>query len=866
MSAPEMISVAWRWILLVFVTLGWWAAQPTQTHAADTADCPATQLTKANVNSSITFSQRYRDFVEVHQETTIKVPERQWPLAGDLTLSENTPKYRNAMYCLLRGNAKAQTRFEEWHPEWPSSSSWATKVKGLVTVQYESWNLIDGPGEFEVGPWEVKATPDEWRAALHSQGALSGASREKIKVDPGGLKISDAPGAASENKDSSRVRVWNGNGPDIEVKLVSPRRSALGSSRGVSWISYLGVVSWWVCASVVIAVSAWKFLARMRAADDPERAASRVLAFTAFQWAGLSVFLGLTLLLLLHPSPGVNRWRALIGILSGLALVLLARPWLPSAQDSDDSQRIPKRRVMVFVASAVAGAGLLVILAPHLFGLPSNLMPKASTPASGIAWLALLDVFMLFLWLAAVVAWAWRFAREGKLGESSGGTKSEYPESSSGSERDHPLRPVAAIGVALAVAAVMVVFCRALSFELFWKRANRMGEATALFGADHGSALGRQLADFASRGPQWAYAYTWVLTGIALLALLHISSGNEREKPLGPKGVDLLLVAAVFAIVVALRGTAFFAGRVAEVYALWVPLNMVALYAMVKAGRRWSVLSRVDRQAETHCVVAELSDPEKHERLLDDAHRCRDLLRRLHLVDHGHAKEATRRSLEKQLHLLHHWRPTRCRHDCLPDTVSVVDVALSWGPRQHWWDNGLNAARWASIFGILPSMVTAWYENAYGAKHWTFTISLPTGIPDTVGSFLAREISFAGAGLVLGALWRVLPGERGPVRAFNLFIAWLVPIGAIALLNTGIDRRELGLAVLNIVLMLMVLTLTSMWMDTDTFRRERHYKTRRLGLLTSVYQAHGLSGQVAFLIAQLATAVTIWRQIVTVWK
>lgn len=160
-------------------------------------------------------------------------------------------------------------------------------------------------------------------------------------------------------------------------------------------------------------------------------------------------------------------------------------------------------------------------------------------------------------------------------------------------------------------------------------------------------------------------------------------------------------------------------------------------------------------------------------------------------------------------------------------------------------------------------MVTSWYQKAYGAKHWTFTLNLPTGIPDTVGTFLTQEISFAGAGLVLGALWRVLPGERGPMRAFNLFIAWLIPIGVVAALSLGIGRRELGLEVLNVVLMLMVLTLTSMWVDTDTFSHERHFWTKRLGLLTSVYQVHGLSGQVAFLVVQAAAAVTIWHQIVT---
>ncbi|MEU4211927.1 DUF6185 family protein [Streptomyces sp. NPDC026206] len=823
---------------------------------------------KVDVDSGLRFLHQNPDFIEVRQVTRVKVPEKQWDLANDLTLSPDTPKYRNALHCLLHSNNTSRTATGKWHPEWRSSTSQATKREGLVTAPYESWNLISSPGVFEVGPWTVTVEPDkDWTVTFRSPHALREASWEKIAVDPGSLKLSDAPAASSTNKES---RVWSGRKALDDVKIVPPQDLALGLSRRFAWIGSLGVLSWWVCASIVIAWSAWPFLRpdKRKPNGSSETAASRIVARTVLQWAVLSAALGLTLLLLLHPSPSspsVNRWRALVGISSGFTLALLAQPWLSWNQEPNGSHRGPKRRKMVVVATSVATAaaiGLLVTLAPHRFGLPPNLTPTTPPPASGIAGLALLDVSMLWLWLTAMAAWAWRFAREGRLGEAPTATKPPHPKSLGVDGIRPPLRRIAAIGVALAVVAVVVVACRALSFELGWKRANWMGEASAVLGADHRSILGRQLADFASMGPTWVYAYTWVLTGIALVALLHNTSRGKPETPLEPKGVHLLPLTGVFAIAVSLRGASF-AGSSAALYGIWLPFNMIALYAMVLAGRRWSVLSRVDRETETNCVVAELSTSSGHRKLMEDARSCRDLLHRLHLVDHGRAEGTTRRSLETQLHTLHHWRPAECHRDCLPDPVSVVDVALSWGPKHHWWDNALNAARWASIFGILPSMVTSWYQKAYGAKHWTFTLNLPTGIPDTVGTFLTQEISFAGAGLVLGALWRVLPGERGPMRAFNLFIAWLIPIGVVAALSLGIGRRELGLEVLNVVLMLMVLTLTSMWVDTDTFSHERHFWTKRLGLLTSVYQVHGLSGQVAFLVVQAAAAVTIWHQIVT---
>ncbi|MFH8384284.1 DUF6185 family protein [Kitasatospora sp. NPDC018058] len=869
MPNAEMTALAWRWIVLAFVTLGWWGAQPTQTYAADTFNCPTQQFSKT---TKLTFRQHYPDFVEVRQTTSIKVPEQSKGLTDDLTLGADTADYQNAMYCLLHGNSTPPVTFGDWHPEWRSASSQVTNDDSLVTVQYESWNLIKDSGGFEVGPWVVGVRPGQaWEVDLHTPGA-PGAPRgdalwDSIEVDPGGLEleISDASAVSSTHEDGSRK--WLGS-PDITVKVVPPW--ALVPSGHATWIVTLGLVSWWICASAVIAVSVWRF---KKTAKNPDGEAAGALAKTALEWAALSTALGLTLLLLLHnPSATANRWRALIGISSGLTLVLLARPWLPLAQGSDD-RGLPKRKKAVVNATlAAATIGLLVILVPDLFNLSPQLMPESSPPATGIVGLALLDLSIVWLWLAAIVAWAWCFVREGDLSTFFGDGESEHPEPSADSEFEHPapsgdgesknrLRPLIAIGATLFGAAVVVVACRWLSFHLMWERANWAGEASIIFGTDYRSYLSRQLADFASGGPQWVYSYTWMLAGIALVALLHLSfKRQETLELMRPEKVDLLLVAAIFAIVVALRGV-MFAGRSAMVYGLWLPLNMVALYATVKVGRRWSVLYRANRRAGHNCVVKELSKPEDYNRLMKKALKCHDLLHRLHLLDRGHAEEKSRDQLEHKLHSLHQWRPEGCSQDCLPDEVSVVDVALSLGPDQYWWGNARKAARWAALFGILPSVATAWYEHVYD-RHWTLTLSAPTGIPDTVGTFLVQEVSFTGAGLVLGALWRILPGERGPMRAFSLFIAWLVPIGVVAGVAPGlIVGAELDRAVLTALLMLMVLTVTSMWMDTDTFRRERQHWPSRLGLLVSIYQVHGLSGQIAYLTAQMVAVLTIWQKI-----
>ncbi|MFD7132796.1 DUF6185 family protein [Streptomyces sp. NPDC059894] len=860
MPAPEMTSAAWRLLLLAVALLGCWAVSPVQAHAVDARKCRTIrEPQKAKVATEISFSQKRPEFVEVSQVTTIEVPNRSGGEVDDLILSPDAPDYRRALRCLLLGqSASRKINLNVWHPEWRSTDDQPVTHKGAVVVTYESWNLIRSAGMFEVGPWTVEAGPAGWKVTLHPPNALLKSSWQRIEIRPGGLQISDAPEAPEVSITENDSRVWSGYKPEsgkaIYVDLTPPRIHAAEGS--ASWIRSLGVTSWWFCASAVIAASAWP----LRRKID--------LAKTVLQWAGVSAALGLTLLLLLRPSSGVNPWRAFIGIVSGFTLVLTARPWLPLRQGSDDPDTGLRNRKMVVVTSAGAAAatGLLVILAPHLLGLPDDLMPKARPPVTGIAGLALLDFCMLWLWLAAIAAWAWRFAREGKFGDFAGEGENpsagepEHPESSEGTQAAYLLRRAVVVGATLAVVSAVVVACCVLSFHVRWERADWMGDASSLLGIGYRGALSQQLARFAFLGPQWIYAYTWMLAGIALVALLHSKNRTGPETSLGPERVDLLLVTAVFAIVVAMRGITV-PGRVAAVYGLWLPLNMVALYVVVKVGRRWSVLSRVDRKAEAPCVVAELSDAAKHDQLMEDSRRCRDLLLRLHLLNHAGAEGTERSDLEEQLDSLHHWQPVGCRHSCLPDPVSVVDVALSWGPQPRWWANALNAARWAAVFGILPSAVTAWYQLLRGGKHRSFTLDQLTGIPDVIGMFLTREISFAGAGLVLGALWRVLPGERGPMRALNLFVAWFLPIMVLAALTHADGLQEVGVQILSAILMLMVLTLTSMWMDTDTFRRERPYWTKRFSLLRSIYQMHGLSGQFAWLLTQLAAAAVIWQAI-----
>lgn len=103
---------------LALAAFAWWTAQPAWAQAAEVTSCPSIrQPEKIALQYKLTFDQHHIDFVEVRQLTSIDIPAGQWPLANDLTLSEDSPKYRNAMRCLLHATA-APKKFGKWHPEW----------------------------------------------------------------------------------------------------------------------------------------------------------------------------------------------------------------------------------------------------------------------------------------------------------------------------------------------------------------------------------------------------------------------------------------------------------------------------------------------------------------------------------------------------------------------------------------------------------------------------------------------------------------------------------------------------------------------------------------------------------------------------
>ncbi|MEJ8672980.1 DUF6185 family protein [Streptomyces sp. MS1.AVA.1] len=102
------------------------------------------------------------------------------------------------------------------------------------------------------------------------------------------------------------------------------------------------------------------------------------------------------------------------------------------------------------------------------------------------------------------------------------------------------------------------------------------------------------------------------------------------------------------------------------------------------------------------------------------------------------------------------------------------------------------------------------------------------------------------------------PRAAWAIKALPVAVAFALPMALDALFGWFTQEGAANLA-LYASTMLLVLTVTGIALDLDTFRTERRFWQSRLGLLLSVYQMRYYSLQVAYLIGQVIALITIWK-------
>lgn len=863
----------WRLLSLVVLASCVWTCEPAAARQQRDpgTGCQSEHLQKSSVEATLRLRQHGQAHPLVVSDMTVRVP-RLWPLARQLTFSVQSPQYRMAIRCLLLGDETPGAR-NEWHPRDPV----VTATDSSVEVRYIANNWISTDKPFLVGPWEIVPAGRSWMVYLWPP-TLQTVRWKRIEADLDGLGFSDLVERASSSTENELV--WKNRLPqEVQVKVDPPWKRRLSATLTQSVWATAGVASWWVSASVLIAVAALRARRAGTAAADgttprtpvgdmPQRPAadtpgndtgpSTSFTRTLLEWAVLSGAVALALLLVSSQQGLTPRWYAVLCIPAGLALVLVARPWAlgppPTAPGTGPDLRarsggargIQRRQARAVTAAtcAVAGVGLLVIVAHGAFGLPENMQPKTTT-ALGRAGLVLVGLATVWLWLAAMLAWAWRFAHEGGL------LRERWTR-----QWDRvPAQCVAVVGGLLAAVAGILLAIAWQANGKQWGRVNWLAEQYDP--AAYNAYQSKLLESFFFSDLKWIFAYSWVLTGIALLALLRHrnrpvrTQGRrfERFSP-GPSKLDLLLTVSLFAFFVGLRA-AKFAGASA-LYGVWLLLNIVAVYVVLGVGSRWSVLSRMGGSFYAKRLGTE---PHRHE-MVEKARHYLNINHQLRLLDRGHAGGVTYEGLEKELEDLRNWLVTACEGTDPPEQISVLDIALAWGPDGHWWSNAVRAARLAFWFGLPATGLLLYYQvqEPYGRAQILFT---PVGIPEIAVDLILYQLAWAAAGFTLGALWRLLPGRRSQARAWLLTAAYGVPVVLAAAFIHVIDTdpRQLFLYA---ALLLCVLTLTSIWMDLATFRKDWQYLPSRMALLLFVYQLRGLSVQIAWVLVQTAAIVGIW--------
>ncbi|MET9479643.1 DUF6185 family protein [Streptomyces sp. NPDC006638] len=817
-------------------------------------DCHAGQLKSARVTASVRFTHENEDYSKAAGRFTVQVP-KSWSRAPDLLLNGDTERYRTAMRCLLR-------RPDDPHPyrdtEGRTEAPEVTVGKKWVTVDQRVMTWVVALGTREFGPWELTVGTRLWTLELIRPPALDGSWWQEVTVDLGGRaarSVSSMPTTgATTDLTWSRAKP-GGTPPGIRVALQPPAAKASAAR----WSEH----PWYVLDALAWLLLQVVFLVLLLVAAGTVRGAPAATPRTDAETRTVRNLLSVCLLtfavtvvqLLDGPLLGhfAERGTALfwteeqriavqfgLTVLTGWALCVFGRPGRTAAG-------------LVIAATAYIA---VVACRPGWLGLPTQLTldwenfpdeVRRFRETGALLAFAGACACVVLIWLvgaAASLLRVWRAVDAPVAGRLWG----RFPHS---------------LLVALVLVSVTVSAVSVWTAENLWEQQSWLSrrDADEAFGLRHVTTLFNDLRWFPADWLDWFYGGSlwWWGPSLAILAVLRARAGAAPAPPaVLPAPADLRLLKVFFVVcVVPLVG--WYAGvplPLLPLLALWLALTgllalgarRAVLYQKLSSGRRLHEVTRESDRAY----------------LLRTARRYRELHAQLRRLEQGQQDE-DRSELERKLdglHRLPHPAPppglprTWIR---LPPSIGPVELALAWGPQATSWGNALRAARFAALLSVPAVAILVWAEQVRGIQ-WDDKFLQRFGFAEAVMSALTMELIWVGAGFVLGALWRVLPGRRGPARAFGLALVYAAPV-FVQWAGDWIVDQPLGTWPLHLSLTLLVLTLTGVAMDIDTFRGERRYWPTRAGLLLSLYQWRTASLQIAFLIGQIVALVTIWQQL-----
>ncbi len=827
-------------IVLMALLLGG-LALPGQVARASDDPCGTGSLAKAQVSASLRLEHERRTQTKLVSRLTVRVPSA-WSHATGLLLGEESGAYRQAMRCLLRGPA---TQYE-WWTEWRSRAPRVTAEKGVVEVRVDTYAWADGTGVKYLGPWDVEVGKDHWRIRLNPAEALRRARWTSLVVDPGSASALTASPRPTGAKGDAGL-LWQPKRqamPAIDVR-VDPAWQRSWAAQG-DRLRFLGAGTagelLWEGSLAVLLLAAVR---RTRRAAGPLTADEAAQLGTVTRWAWMFLAISVVntgedlfyraLAESFHDgwALGQARHGLIASLVIGWALLLFGRP----------------RRTVLLAGAVLTVPALAVAVRPEGLGLAAHLFLPKDAPDRAVVALFTAAGCAFGLLLLGTWATGWRLSRAAGLIKNRPSGAPGGP----GIPRELRLRHTAP---AIVFAVVVIGLSMGFATERDWQRASWLSaHGDPAYGTAHLQALRNELTWFADTSKDWWLVYDWTLVGLAILAVLRARAHRPTASAHGPGPAEELWLLLFFPVMVGM-GLGWFTGN-GMLSWLWVFVNLGALWLGLTLGKGRAVLERPLQRSGT--PLGKALDEARRRDLLDRARRFREVHAKLRRLDQGQSDDEahSRRAYERELRALHHWRTPSGAADRLPADVSVVDAALALGPRTTWWENGCRAAALAGSIGLPVSALMTWSECLRG-EFLTSTLYYGYGLPSVLMNLVYWEVTWASAGFLLGALWRRLPGRRGPVRSLPITAAFALPIGLDAVGNWITREGQTNLA-LSAAAMLLVMTLTDMALDLDTFQGERRYWQSRFGLLLSIYQMRYFSLQMAYLIAQLIAFLTLWQ-------
>lgn len=824
------------------------AALSTSARAVDAADdaCASAGLTGAQVSTLIRLQHDDHTYTKITTELRVDVPSG-WAHAKDLLLSEDSRAYTTAMACLTRNQPGQQRRWSEFRSRPPVVTSKDGRIKVVDKAhfwvnQYRSY--------VDVGTWRVRAGARLWTVQLQPPPALAVAHWGEITVDPGSTGAESAKPRPTEGRGNSAL-VWRParSAPGVTVSLrPSWQRSwATQSDRLIAvGLDRLGALLWMAMMSALLLVAVLLYRRRSTAPSGIQRRTLRNLA----AWAPAPV----VLFVLAHGDDVIRRYEERHD-LAWLWLdqhILLGDAFALGAVVVLFSFARPSWRF--WAAGALLAVPPVVTMSmPEWFGLrPSRWSGTYEASDGALAAQTTASCCLMALTLLGCVAVAWRLAAEGGL----------LPQSHHFPGRDRVLQ-LRLVAPAVLVWTVFTAVSFALAEEHNWQRATWLSDrGSPEYGIDHRLDFLWEAVHSASDGQEVILDHTWILTSLAVLAVLRTwraipaaPSVPSSTSPLDDRA-DRLLFLSFFPLAVGIDDGRYVDNGLVQV--IWIPLYLLALYGAVAIPARKAVLAQPLEVSGR--PLSTVTGPSARATLLEKSRNYRETHAILRRLDQGLLDDSRpeRKNLEAELDGLHDWPVSGSpAGERLPANVSVVDASLALGPRDNWWANGVRGARFALIPGLPAAALGSWADWIRGAA-WQDTLSNDFALPNLVLAVLYWLATWVGAGFVLGALWRVLPGRRGAVKALPVALAFALPIGLDGLGGWFTQEGFANLA-LYTATMLLVLTITGIALDLDTFSGERRYWQSRLGLLLSVYQMRYYSLQVAYVIAQVIAVISIWQ-------